>query len=273
VRRRLVIPLTILPLLALTPPAIPADAPSTHVEVHGSDDTTTVDNVAWAAFLARYVRTRADGLSLVAYGNVTAADRQSLERYVTSLEETPISRCQRPEQLAFWINLYNALVVRLVLQHYPVASVRDIGGSPGSPATDPWKEKIAHVEGQALSLDDIAQGILVPVWHDPRTLYALSCAAISCPSLRARPYSASRIDKELDAAAMAYVNSPRGVRILGRRLIVSRLYEWHEAQFGGTEGGIIRHLLAYAAPDLAMTLQQINHIDGFQFDWALNGTR
>ncbi len=160
-----------------------------------------------------------------------------------------------------------------MLQRYPIDSIRDIGGASNGAASGPWKEKIAHVEGKPLSLDDIEQGILLPIWRDSRTIYALSCAAIGCPSLRPIPYSASTIDNQLDAAAIAYVNSARGVTIIGDRLIVSELYEWHKAEFGGSEAGIIHHLLAYASPDMAMRLQQISHIDGFEFDWALNRAR
>ncbi len=272
-RRRPAILLTLLALLALAPSAASAEEPWAHFRTYDPKGAVAVDNEPWSSFLAHYVKTRGDGATLVAYGAVTAADRQSLQLYLASLEATPISRCSRPEQLAFWINLYNALTVRLVLQRYPIDSIRDIDGWADGAATGPWKEKIAHVEGQPLSLEDIEQHILLPIWRDPRTLYTLSCAAISCPSLRPTPYNASSIDNQLDSAAIAYVNSSRGVRIIGERLIVSKMYEWHKAQFGGSEAGIIRHLLAYAAPDLAMRLQQINHIDGFQFDWALNDAR
>ncbi len=270
--RRLVILLSALLLLPRAAPATPAGSLWAHFGASDPNSAMVVDHAAWAGFLGRYVKTRSDGINLVAYAAVTAADRQALQAYIESLEATPVSRCSRPEQLAFWANLYNALTVGLVLQHYPVGSIRDIGGPAGSPA-GPWGEKIAHVEGEAISLGDIENRILLPIWRDPRVLYTLSCAAIGCPSLRSRPYSAPQIDNQLDAAAIAYVNSPQGLRILGSRLIVSRLYEWHEAAFGGSEDGILRHLLAYASPDTAMALQQIHQIDGFQFDWALNSAR
>ena len=85
-----------------------------------------IDHGPWDRFLAAYVEADGDGINRVAYGRVGAADAQALDGYIGGLAAVPISRYSRPRQLAYWINLYNALTVRLILDHYPVDSICDI---------------------------------------------------------------------------------------------------------------------------------------------------
>ncbi len=238
---------------------------------HDPSSKATIDHTAWSAFLARYVTTDAHGVNRVAYARVTAADRDALRRYVARLSQVPISRYDRPEQLAYWINLYNALTVRVVLDHYPVASIRDIDISPGLFADGPWGAELVTVDGQALTLNDIEHRILRPIWRDPRIHYAVNCASLGCPNLAREAYSAATLDRMLDAAARAYVNSPRGVRVGQDGLIVSSLYIWFEADFGGNDAAVIDHLRRYADPPLRDALQGRTEIDGHAYDWSLNG--
>jgi Protein of unknown function, DUF547 len=239
-------------------------------QAHDPTSTRTIDHRAWEAFLTRYLRIGADGVHRVAYGRVTAEDRAALDAYIAGLAGLPISGYNRAEQLAYWINLYNALVVRVVLDHYPVASIRDIAPSSAQGSAGPWDEQLVEVEGQPISLNDIQNRILRPIWHDPRILYALSCGAVSCPNLQPEPYRADRLEHQLSKAAMVYVNDPRCIRIDGNRLGVSSLYRWYAADFGGSDTAIINHLMAYAEPGLAMTLERFDRISDDDFDWRLN---
>ncbi len=100
---------------------------------------------------------------------------------VLILAATSADRLRRAEQFPFWINLYNALTVKVVLDHYPVEIIRDIDISPGLFADGPWGKKLVTVEGEALSLDDIEHRILRPIWKDPRLHYVLNCAALGVP--------------------------------------------------------------------------------------------
>ena len=234
---------------------------------HDPDSTGQIDHGDWDAFLMRYLRIGAEGVHRVAYGEVTPADRALLDRYIAHMAAVPISQYARPEQMAYWINLYNALVVHLVVDHYPIASIRDIGSPPGA---GPWREQLVTVEGVPLSLYDIANRILRPIWHDPRVHYALSCGAVSCPNLQAEPFEGDQLEQQLNEAAMAYVNHPRCIRIEGDQLGLSSLYRWYQDDFGGTDRDVINHLMAYAEPGLAMKLQAFDHISDDGFDWRLN---
>jgi Protein of unknown function, DUF547 len=238
--------------------------------VHDPHSSQHIDHRAWEAFLTRYLRIGADGVHRVAYSGVTAADRAALDGYIARLAGLPISSYDRPEQLAYWINLYNALVVRVILDHYPISSIRDIAPSSAPGSAGPWDEKLVEIEGQPVSLSDIQNRILRPIWQDPRVLYALSCGAVGCPNLQPEPYQADRLDHQLSKAAMAYINDPRCIQIEGDRLGVSSLYRWYAADFGGSDTAIINHLMAYAEPKLAMTLERFERISDDGFDWRLN---
>jgi Protein of unknown function, DUF547 len=237
---------------------------------HDPQSMRRIDHRAWEKFLMRYVRIGADGSRRVAYGEVGPDGRAALEGYIDQLAEVPIGRYNRAEQMAYWINLYNALLLRVVLDHYPIASVRGLGGRTGLWSGAPWTSPQVEVEGVPVSLNDIEHRILRPIWHDPRLHYALSCAALGCPGLQPEPFTGERLERQLNEAAMAYVNDPGCIRIADHTLEVSSLFRWYQEDFGGSERAVINHLMAYAEPELAMRLQKFDRITADTFDWHLN---
>ncbi len=167
--------------------------------------------------------------------------------------------------------LYNALTVKVVLDHYPVDGIRDIDFSPGLFADGPWDKKLVEIEGEDVSLNDIEHRILRPIWRDPRIHYAVNCASIGCPNLQPTAFTAANTDALLAAAAQAYVNHPRGARVEGGKLIVSSIYVWFQEDFGGNDAGVISHLRRYADPGLRSRLSRIERIGDHFYDWSLNG--
>ena len=198
-------------------------------------------------------------------------DHAALEGYVAQLEATDPTQLSRDAAMAYWINLYNAKTVDIILDNYPVASIRDIGG--GLFSRGPWDDEVVTVAGQRLSLNDIEHGILRPVWGDPRIHYAVNCASIGCPDLAAQPYTAANLQGMLDQAARAYVNHPRGARVDGGRLTVSSIYEWYQSDFGASDQGVIAHLRQYAEPGLAGQLASVSSVYDDAYDWSLNDVR
>ncbi|NIO40956.1 MAG: DUF547 domain-containing protein, partial [Burkholderiales bacterium] len=172
--------------------------------VHDPSAVTTIDHGRWDHFLKTYVSAFPDGVNRLAYARVSETDRKRLDRYIDDLVALPISAYSRNDQRAYWINLYNALTVQLILDHYPVKSIRHIKPHPF--AIGPWRKKLITVEGERLSLDDIEHRILRPIWRDPRLHYAVNCAAIGCPNLQTEAYTASNADTLLDRGAKTYVN-------------------------------------------------------------------
>lgn len=237
---------------------------------HRPGAAETVDHDAWDRFLSRHVVAGADGIARIAYGRVGAEDRRLLDGYVAGLAMVPVGSLDRPQQRAFWINLYNALTVQLVLQHYPVDSIRDIDISPGLFADGPWGKPLVLIAGEPLSLDDIEHRILRPIWRDPRVHYALNCASIGCPDIQGRAFTPDNTEVLLESAARAFVNHPRGARIADGDLVVSSIYAWFADDFGGDDATVIAHLRRYADGPLSAALAGRRHIDGDAYDWALN---
>ena len=237
---------------------------------HEPQSTATIGFGDWNRLLSVYVRPSESGVNHFDYAEVTPEDREALDAFLARMAAISISRHARQEQLAYWINLYNALTVRVILDHYPVDSIRDIGISPGLFAKGPWGKKLITVEGEELSLNDIEHRILRPIWRDPRIHYAVNCAAIGCPNLQPTAYTGQQVESRLDAAARDYVNDPRGVFIANGRVTVSKIYDWFGEDFGGTASAVLAHLTQYAEPALAARLEEIGEIHDTAYDWRLN---
>ena len=264
-------------IVAATPVRRPRAAPAAKLwrrwAAHDPSSTRRVNHDAWSAVLGSHARMSADGVVRVDYAGIADHGRAALSAYVDMLAAVQVDALSRPEQMAFWFNLYNAVTMRTVVDHYPVPSIRDIDISPGLFADGPWGKQLVTVAGQAVSLDDIEHRILRPIWRDPLIHYAVNCAALGCPNLVLRAFDGANVEAMLAAAATAFVNHRRGVRFDGRRLIVSSLYRWYGDDFGDGDEAVIRHLRRYAMPALAARLDDARRIAGDQYDWALNDAR
>jgi hypothetical protein len=238
---------------------------------HDPHSTQHIDHTLWDTWLKTYVvASHPSGVNRVRYDAVSAADRQALRTYINTLQAVPISTYSQPGQKAYWVNLYNALTVQVVLDHLPVASIRDINLSPGLFSSGPWGAKLLHIEGEALSLNDIEHRILRPIWGDNRLHYALNCASLGCPNLAPQAYTVATMEQLLEAGARAYVNHPRGARIADGTLEVSSIYIWFRADFGDSQAGILQHLQRYADSALAAQLRDYHGKIKHHYDWRLN---
>ena len=224
----------------------------------------------WSRWLANHLRLDGEGISRIDYGAVEPARKSELGAILNAWAMLDPRALPRAQQMAYWINLYNALTVKVVLDHYPVASIQDIDISPGLFASGPWDAELIEVAGQALTLNDIEHGVLRPIWADPRIHYAVNCASVGCPNLRAEAYEAERLEAQLEDQAHLYVNHPRGLRFKKEGAVVSRIYDWFLEDFGGSEAGLIAHLTRYADREKAARLAGLGALAGTAYDWSLN---
>jgi len=230
-----------------------------------------VDHAPWDRFLKKYVVTNHPfGINRFRYAAVTPEDRKILDGYILHLQQVEVTRLNRFEQKAYWINLYNALTVKVVLDHSPVKSIRDIKISPGFFNSGPWGAKLLTIQGQKVSLDDIEHRILRPLWKDNRVHYAVNCASMGCPNLQLDAYSTENMDALLEKGAREYVNHPRGVRFAGDRLYLSSIYDWFQADFGGSDEAVLRHVQQYAAPEVVGRLKGFHGKISYDYDWRIN---
>lgn len=231
-----------------------------------------IDHRAWDDFLKKLVvAPHPSGINRVAYQAVTAADAKRLSDYLRAMQEVAISIYNRTEQKAYWINVYNALTVDLILSRFPVTSIRTINISPGLLAQGPWGAKLFTVENEKLSLDDIEHRILRPIWRDNRVHYALSYASLGSPNLQPVAFTADNTESLLEKAAGEFINHPRGVAIQNGRLQVSSIYVWFQEDFGRDAQGLMEHWQKYANGKLADALEEYSGGLAHDFDWRLNG--
>jgi hypothetical protein len=244
-------------------------------EAHDPSSKASADHSKWGLFLGRYLVTdTASGVNLVRYADVTPADRQLLEAYLGDLQAVRVTGLNRAEQMAYWINFYNSLTLKVILDHYPVESITDIDISPGLFSNGPWKAKLVEVEGEKISLDDIEHRILRPIWQDNRIHYAVNCASIGCPNLQPEPFTAENTERLLDKGARGYIRHPRGARFAkDDRLVLSSIYDWFQVDFGGTEKGVLQHLSRYADSAFAERLKRFEGDIDYEYDWGLNEPR
>ncbi len=248
---------------------------------HNTGSTKTVDHSAWDKLLKRYVSAGADGLNRVDYAGFKSKGHGALKAYVRHLESTDVDELDKAEQFAFWVNLYNAKTIDVVLDHYPVDTIRKISietsligfikNSVG--VGGPWRAKIINVADRTLSLDDVEHKILRPIFKDPRVHYAVNCASIGCPNLRINAFTKANLEDELNQGAIAYVNSPRGFAVVDGAIKASSIYRWFQVDFGGSEGGVLAHARKYAKPALKAKLANASSISEYAYDWRLNDVK
>ncbi|MEW5962704.1 MAG: DUF547 domain-containing protein [Pseudomonadota bacterium] len=252
---------------------VSAASPTETFARHSAGATATIDHAAWNRLLQTYVVAGADGVNRVDYARFKKEGHATLKSYLGRLVAADPSSLDRPEQFAYWANLYNAKTIDIVLDKYPIKSIKDInlgGGLVALVTGGPWKAKVVKVSGQDLSLDDIEHAILRPVFKDPRVHYAVNCASFGCPNLGREAFTGAKLDAELDAAARAFLNHPRGIAIDGGKVKASSIYTWFKEDFGSSDAGVLAHVAKYAEPALKEKLKGITTIADFDYDWSLN---
>lgn len=242
-------------------------------EINNPTSNKIINHSSWQIFLDKYLTGPKDGLVLVKYARVTPQDHKKLKAYIAKMAKTKITDYNRKEQLAYWLNIYNALVVNLILEHYPIDSIQEINISPGLFSTGPWEANLFRVQGFNISLSDIKNRIIRPIWNDPRTLYALSNGTIGGPNLHSSPFLGEHISDQLNKVASIYINSPRGVQITQNKLLVSQIFEWYEEDFGGTKQDVLKHIKLYANPNLKANIKHFKTINGYIYNWHINSQR
>lgn len=222
-------------------------------------------NAPYNHFLAKYVSQK-DGINLVAYDKVTDDDERLLESYIEKLSQTDISEFSREQILAYWFNLYNAKTLDLILDNYPIKSIRKIGFLTG-----PWDKDILTVRGQEMSLNNIEHDIVRENYDEPRVHFAFNCASIGCPNLKKTAWEARTLDADLTQAGKDYISSPRGVRIEDNgEITASSIFKWYKEDFGQSEADVITYLATYAEGDKKAALEQASEVEDYDYDWSIN---
>ena len=205
---------------------------------HDENSKKSIDHNGWQQILDNYVvSNHKSGVNRVDYAKIVKDGKSQLTTYINTMTSLNPAEYSRVEQKAYWINLYNALTVDLIVKNYPVDTITDLGKSFFK--FGPWDDTIAKIQGKELTLNNIEHGILRPIYKDNRIHYAVNCASFGCPNLSAVAFTAQNTDEQLNKAAHDYVNHSRGVTFDGDQLVVSSIYHWYKIDFGSTESNLI----------------------------------
>ena len=222
-----------------------------------------VDHSLYASLLSRHVN---DGV--VDYQGFKD-DEAILDQYLGVLVAVDPDALPTNEKFAFYTNAYNAWTIKLILSRYPdIRSIKDLG----SLFSSPWKKKIARIDGGLLTLDQIEHDILRKQFKDPRVHFAVNCASKSCPPLQGEPFTGSRLNDQLNRAAMAFINAPRFNRMEGDTLWVSKVFDWFSEDF---HDDVIGYFIKFADAPLSDQLMKYKgqiKVKFLDYDWSLNGS-
>lgn len=239
------------------------------------------DHGPWNRLLVAYVHpVNGDKATVVDYQGLKS-NQQYLKRYLSALSsvsETQFNQWPKPDQLAFLINAYNAWTVELILTAWPdLESIKDLGGLFSSP----WSKEFAVLLGKTRTLDDIEHRLIRGSgrYNDPRIHFAVNCASIGCPALRAEAYDGSRLDQQLDEQTALFLEDRSRNRVEGNVIKLSPIFKWYREDFEMGWHGLNRledFLLAHAnhlgLSDAMVT--KLNHgdadIEFLDYDWNLN---
>lgn len=221
----------------------------------------------WTAMLAVHV---SDGMV-----DYDAMDRDPrFRRYLAHLATVDTARLSRDEQLAYWINTYNAWTIHLINSRRERGSIRNINRKLGVTLKSPWAERIVMIPGKAISLDDVEHQIVRPLFKDPRIHVALVCAARGCPPLRREAYRAADLEAQLDDQARVFLAQSQKNRVDVSRGTVhgSPIFTWYREDFGGSLAGVGAFWARYLPPGPARDLVASGRFTwaDTDYDWSLN---
>ena len=229
-------------------------------ESSNEQNKTVIDHSLWQKFLDLYLVMDGEN-TLVQYAQVTQQDKAHLSNYIQYLSDNDPRQLTRSQQYSYWVNLYNALTVKVILDAYPTSSITKLGGFF---SFGPWDEVVTQIEGKEITLNDIEHRILRPIWKDPRTHYAINCASLGCPNLQSQAFTQDNNETLLNKAAGEFVNSSKGVLISDNEVQLSSIYDWFSSDFG-TQEQLFAHLKKYR-PTMSTEDKQIE----YDYNWSLN---
>lgn len=236
----------------ITAPVIPKPKDSIKPKENTIPLKTTFDHTVWDDLLKKYV---------VKDGTVNykgfKQNKSTLRAYLKSLEnQIPDSSWSKEEKLAFWMNVYNAYTVKIIIDNYPIKSIKDIKA--------PWDYRFIKIGKKWYTLNEVEHKILRKM-GEPRIHFGINCASFSCPPLLNKAFTAENVNDELDKLAVLFINDPKRNTITTNKIEISKLFSWFSKDFK-TKGSLIDFLNKYSTTTIAP-----NALKSFKkYNWSLN---
>lgn len=206
----------------------------------------------WNELLIKYVSNNGD-----ADYKGFLKDKEKLQSYLNDMAaNSPQLEWSKKEKLVYYINIYNAGTVKLILDNYPTKSIKDIN--------KPWTKEIIKIGENTFSLGDIEHKILRKM-NEPRIHFAINCASHSCPKLINKAFTVSNIEKMLETATTDFINDPKQNKITTDKLQLSNIFKWYKKDFMAKGS-----LIDYISPYIKNTIDKKANISFLKYDWSLN---
>lgn len=216
----------------------------------------------WNTLLEKYVSKEGE-VDYLAFKKDTALFYRYLDLLSNNAPDP--EKWTREEQLAFWINAYNAFTVKLIIDHYPLQSIKDITALNIPKISSPWTMNFFEIGGKSFNLDKIEHEILRKEFDEPRIHFAVNCAAVSCPKLLNESYKADKLDEQLEKQASYFLNNSGKNKLNKNKVSLSKIFSWYKADFT-SKGTLIDFLNRYAK----MKINANAEIEYLEYDWGLN---
>ncbi|MEQ9582814.1 MAG: DUF547 domain-containing protein [Arenibacter sp.] len=244
--------LSILLILLLTESANSFGPTPRYSEIFAIDTAWQLDHSKWDILLKKHV----DNTGNVDYKGFSE-DINALQDYLDYLAKNrPTDKAPKPEKLAYYINLYNAATVNLILDNYPTKSIKDI--------KNPWGKDIVKMGSSKISLGDLEHKILRKM-DEPRIHFAINCASYSCPRLLNTAFTANNLEKLLEQTAIDFINDPKRNVLTKEKASLSEIFNWYKKDFT-KNGSLINYHNKYASQKLTADTK----ISYLKYNWGLN---
>ncbi|NHN27228.1 DUF547 domain-containing protein [Flavobacterium jejuense] len=216
-------------------------------------ESVDIDHSEWNALLKKNVSNT---------GNVNyrgfIRDKAMLENYLNTLAtKIPDETWSKNAKLAYWINVYNAFTVKLIVDNYPIKSIKDI--------SNPWEKKFFTLEGSNYSLEQVENEILRKM-NEPRIHFAINCASYSCPNLANQAYTSNTMERQLTDASKKFINDSSKNNISENEIKISEIFNWFSKDFKNTNTSVIDFLNKYSATKISNEAK-VSYLD---YNWSLN---
>lgn len=188
---------------------------------------------------------------------------------LASVPESEFKKWNQAQRIAYLVNLYNAQTLKLIIDHYPVKSIKDIGGV----LKGPWKQPVVRLFGKTITLDDLEHGILRKDYAEPRLHFALVCAAMGCPPLKNEPFTAANLNAQLEEQGKVFFAQKHKNSVdIGKKVVnLSPIFKWFEEDFTKNSGTVIAFVQSYFSPEVSRELVKGGYkINYTHYDWSLN---
>lgn len=245
--------------------------PAAHWQSYNETSDETIDHSLWQEVLDEFLLSDSeDGINLVDYESLQS-EPEGLIAYLQHMTELDPRDYNRDEQFAYWVNLYNALTLKVIIDHYPIDSIRKISNS-GLPI-GPWDNEVASIAGNTVTLNTIEHQILRAFWKDHRVHFAVNCASIGCPNIQADAFSAANTESLLESAARDYLQHPRGLSVQQDRIVLSSIFKWYRGDFGNTQNEVLDTLASYLDEQQRTEILSSSRKIDYHYDWSLNDSQ